>query len=107
MTYTRIVGTGRYLPEKVLTNFDLEKIVETSDEWIRTRTGIGERQHPVRTPCGKDPRVERLVGRDHRVVLQYLPARFYRHYPTGVDDEINLVHRNSDRRIYETGIGGL
>lgn len=42
--YSRIAGTGRYLPEKVLTNFDLEKMVETSDEWIRTRTGI-ERRH--------------------------------------------------------------
>lgn len=38
-----IVGLGAYLPEKVLTNFDLEKIVETTDEWIRTRTGICER----------------------------------------------------------------
>lgn len=44
--YSRIAGTGRYLPEKVLTNFDLEKMVETSDEWIRTRTGI-ERRHIV------------------------------------------------------------
>ena len=44
MTYSRIAGTGRYLPERVMTNFDLEKIVETSDEWIRTRTGV-ERRH--------------------------------------------------------------
>ncbi len=42
--YSRIAGTGRYLPEKVLTNFDLERMVDTSDEWIRTRTGI-ERRH--------------------------------------------------------------
>jgi 3-oxoacyl-[acyl-carrier-protein] synthase-3 len=42
--YSRIIGTGQYLPERVLTNFDLEKMVETSDEWIRTRTGI-ERRH--------------------------------------------------------------
>lgn len=41
---TGIIGVGRYLPEKVLTNFDLEKIVDTSDEWIRTRTGIEERR---------------------------------------------------------------
>jgi 3-oxoacyl-[acyl-carrier-protein] synthase-3 len=41
--YARIIGTGGYLPEKVLTNADLEKIVETSDEWIVTRTGIRER----------------------------------------------------------------
>jgi len=44
MTYSRIVGTGRYLPEKIMTNADLEKIVDTSDEWIRTRTGV-ERRH--------------------------------------------------------------
>ena len=41
--YSRIIGTGSYLPEKVLTNKDLESIVDTSDEWIRTRTGIEQR----------------------------------------------------------------
>ena len=39
-----IAGTGVYLPEKVLTNADLEKMVDTSDEWIRSRTGIQERR---------------------------------------------------------------
>lgn len=39
-----IVGVGAYLPDKVLTNFDLEKMVDTSDEWIITRTGIRERR---------------------------------------------------------------
>src|SRR5664279_2049687 len=39
-----ILGLGAYLPAKRLTNFDLEKIVDTSDEWIRTRTGIKERR---------------------------------------------------------------
>ena len=39
-----IVGTGSYLPEKVLSNFDLEKFLDTDDEWIRTRTGIRERR---------------------------------------------------------------
>ncbi|MFO7870158.1 MAG: beta-ketoacyl-ACP synthase III [Kiritimatiellia bacterium] len=39
----RIAGTGSYLPERVLTNSDLEKMVDTSDEWIRTRTGISAR----------------------------------------------------------------
>ncbi len=51
--HSRIAGTGSYLPEKVLTNFDLEKIVDTTDEWIRTRTGI-ERRHiaaPEQTTC--------------------------------------------------------
>jgi 3-oxoacyl-[acyl-carrier-protein] synthase-3 len=41
--YARITGTGSALPERVVTNADLEKIVETSDEWIRTRTGIQQR----------------------------------------------------------------
>jgi 3-oxoacyl-[acyl-carrier-protein] synthase-3 len=40
----RIIGTGSYLPEKVLTNHDLEKLVDTSDEWITTRTGMKERR---------------------------------------------------------------
>ena len=43
MSYSRITGTGSYLPEKILTNADLEKMVDTSDEWIRSRTGIEER----------------------------------------------------------------
>ncbi len=41
--YSRIAGTGSYLPEKILTNADIEKLVDTSDEWIRTRTGISQR----------------------------------------------------------------
>lgn len=44
MIYSRIAGTGSYLPEKIITNQDLEKMVDTTDEWIRTRTGI-ERRH--------------------------------------------------------------
>ncbi|NCN88106.1 MAG: ketoacyl-ACP synthase III [Gallionella sp.] len=43
MIYSRITGTGSYLPEKTLTNFDLEKLVETSHDWIMTRSGIAER----------------------------------------------------------------
>ncbi len=43
MIYSRIIGTGSYLPDKVLTNHDLEKIVDTSDQWIRERTGIAKR----------------------------------------------------------------
>lgn len=43
MIYARIIGTGGFLPEKVLTNADLEKMVDTSDEWIVERTGIRKR----------------------------------------------------------------
>ncbi len=41
--YSRLIGTGSHLPEQVLSNADLEKIVDTSDEWIRERTGIAQR----------------------------------------------------------------
>jgi len=44
LIYSRIAGTGSYLPERVVTNHDLEKMVDTTDEWIRSRTGI-ERRH--------------------------------------------------------------
>lgn len=43
MIRSRVVGTGHFLPEKVLTNSDLEKMTDTSDEWIRQRTGIHQR----------------------------------------------------------------
>ena len=46
MTYARIAGIGSYLPDKVLSNTDLEKMMDTSDEWIRERTGI-KRRHIV------------------------------------------------------------
>ncbi|MES9935601.1 MAG: beta-ketoacyl-ACP synthase III [Sedimenticola sp.] len=47
MIYSRIIGTGGYLPDNVVTNHDLEKIVDTSDEWIRERTGIEKRHIAV------------------------------------------------------------
>lgn len=43
MIYSRIAGTGSYLPKKILTNAELERMVDTTDEWIFTRTGIRER----------------------------------------------------------------
>jgi 3-oxoacyl-[acyl-carrier-protein] synthase-3 len=43
MKYSKIIGTGAYLPSKILSNKDLEKIFDTSDEWIQTRTGISQR----------------------------------------------------------------
>ena len=45
MIYSRIIGTGSYLPDRVVTNRDLEKIVDTNDEWIVSRTGIRERHY--------------------------------------------------------------
>ena len=47
----QIVSTGRALPEKVITNDDLSEIVDTSDEWIRTRTGIRQRHKCTDESC--------------------------------------------------------
>ena len=49
-----IIGVGQYLPKKVLTNFDLSKMVDTSDEWITTRTGIKERRIAAKTEATSD-----------------------------------------------------
>ena len=53
-SYARIAGTGSYLPAKVLTNIDLEGSVETSDEWIFSRTGIRERHIAADNECASD-----------------------------------------------------
>jgi 3-oxoacyl-[acyl-carrier-protein] synthase III len=49
-----IIGVGKYLPKKILSNADLEKIVDTSDEWITTRTGIKERRLVAKTEATSD-----------------------------------------------------
>jgi len=53
VTYSRIAGTGGYLPQNVMTNYDLEKLVDTSDQWIQDRTGIKKRHiaEPGETTC--------------------------------------------------------
>ncbi len=48
MTRTKIAGIGHYVPDRIVSNQDLEKLMETSDEWIRERTGIEERRFGVR-----------------------------------------------------------
>ena len=54
MRYAHIVGWGKYMPERVLTNHDLETMVETSDEWIVTRTGIRERHIAAEDQASSD-----------------------------------------------------
>src|SRR6266550_8414422 len=51
--YVRIAGWGKYLPERIMPNAELAGMVDTSDEWIRARTGIGERRiaAPEETTC--------------------------------------------------------
>ena len=54
MIYSKITGTGSYLPKKLLTNKDLEKLVDTTDNWIRERTGIKERHIAGETETTSD-----------------------------------------------------
>jgi 3-oxoacyl-[acyl-carrier-protein] synthase III len=68
--YARITGWGKYVPERILTNFDLEKMVDTSDEWIRTRTGIRERRiaAPGETCCSMS-----LASARQALAMAHLP----------------------------------
>lgn len=54
MIRSKIIGTGSYLPEKVMTNADWEKLVDTTDEWITTRTGIKERHFAAEHEASSD-----------------------------------------------------
>ncbi len=54
MIHARITGTGSYAPKKIITNFDLERLVDTSDEWITERTGIKERRIAEKGQCTSD-----------------------------------------------------
>jgi len=54
MTYSKIIGTGSYLPNKILTNHDLESVVDTSDSWIRSRTGIEQRHIAAENEMASD-----------------------------------------------------
>lgn len=58
LTQSRILGTGSYAPSRILTNFDLEKLVDTSDQWIVERTGIRERRIAAEGEATSDMAVE-------------------------------------------------
>ena len=73
--HSRIAGTGSYLPEKVVTNDDLSKVVDTSDEWIRTRTGIRQRH------VAADGQTSSDMG--HQAALQAIEAAGID--PSGID----------------------
>lgn len=69
MIHTRIAGLGHYLPERVVTNFELERTVDTSDQWIRDRTGIQERHIAARdeTSSSLGLRAARMALDDARI----------------------------------------
>jgi 3-oxoacyl-[acyl-carrier-protein] synthase-3 len=67
---SRIISTGSFLPEKVLTNHDLEKIVDTSDEWIIERTGIKERRIASENQAASDLAYEASKVALERAVLK-------------------------------------
>ena len=67
MYNSRIIGLGKYLPENVVTNDDLSKIMDTSDEWIVERTGINERRHIVK---GSDDSPSTMAFKASKIALQ-------------------------------------
>ena len=81
MNRARITSTGFYVPDNVVTNFDLEKIMDTSDEWIRERAGIVERRHVAKETGASDLALEAT-----KIVL----------------DKANLLPENIDLLIFAT-----
>ena len=71
-----IIGTGSYLPERVLSNHDLEKLVETSDEWIVTRTGIKERRIAAQHQATSDlaANAARVAMERARILSRSMPS---------------------------------
>jgi len=67
---SRITGTGSYVPEKVLTNLDLEKMVDTSDEWITERTGIKQRRIAKKVEAASDLGFEAAKRALHRAEVK-------------------------------------
>ena len=72
--YAQIVGWGYHVPEKVITNFDLEQIVDTQDEWIRSRTGIEER-HVAASPTETSASLGILAGRAALEMADVSPSK--------------------------------
>jgi len=62
MRKVSIIGVGEYLPKKVLTNADLERMIDTSDEWITTRTGIKERRLVAKNEAASDLAIKAARG---------------------------------------------
>lgn len=73
MKYAHIVGWGKYVPENVVTNDDLARVVDTSDEWIRTRTGIVERRVASKEEATSDMAIK--AARTALEVANFDPAR--------------------------------
>ena len=77
MSFSRIRATGSYLPERIMTNAEMETVVDTTDQWIRERTGIGER---------------RIAAQGETTVDLAVPAARRAMQAAGVDpDEIDLI----------------
>jgi 3-oxoacyl-[acyl-carrier-protein] synthase-3 len=90
-----IVGTGSYLPERILTNFELEKMVETSDEWIVTRTGIKERRMVAPGEDNSDLAAEaarRALDVDHIFVGTVTPDRILPSMACTVQEKLGASH---------------
>ena len=72
--YARIIGWGKYLPEKVLTNQELERLVNTSDAWIMSRTGIRERRIAAHDETASSMAVRAARGALKSLGLSHIPS---------------------------------
>jgi len=105
MTYAAVTGVGAYLPERVLTNGDLADMVDTSDEWIVSRTGIRERHIVADGQSTSDLAVE--AGRAALADAGVAPAEVdLLVVGTGSPDPHHAVHRLSHARTNLGSPGG-
>ena len=83
----KILGTGSYVPEKVLTNFDLEKTLDTSNEWIIKRTGIKER----RIAAPEESTVSFSVNAAKKAITEYLDKKQFESLHKDVTELITIL----------------
>ena len=100
----RVLGTGSYTPAFQVTNEDMAKIVETNDEWIRTRTGIGTRHISDGEPTwymGAEAAKRHCCGR-HRSAGDRSADRH--HHYTGVLHPVYVLHHSAGNRCSQCGM---
>ena len=100
MNYARIIGTGGYLPENVLTNAELEQRIETTADWIVERTGVEERHiaAPGETTCDLAEQASRPVSYTHLDVYKRQAEGFIR-VADLVEDELLLALPQIPRHV--------
>lgn len=107
MPNSRIVAVGSYLPTEVYDNHYLETIVDTSDEWIRTRTGIGERHIAADGELTTDLAVKACEDAFGKTAVDIDPFSLENHLPMGILDDMGILNEHNGAEVLSTDNGSL